>query len=131
MTLQRKTPLRQQPTKKRRRKPSDGPWRNDVLKKRGQFCRACARSYDLQADHMIPRSQGGPSIVANGLPMCGPFAGDCHGKRTRYELKIERDWLDQDQVDWLADQGHAVWEADGSVSGRHRKLFAPMRNGER
>lgn len=46
-----------------------------------------------------------------------------HEMKTRHELLIDPAWLDEDQLMWLADQGHAEWLLDGVVVGRHRRLF--------
>jgi 5-methylcytosine-specific restriction endonuclease McrA len=36
------------------------------------MCGPCAVTYDLQIDHLIPRSRGGATTVRNGRAMCGP-----------------------------------------------------------
>ena len=77
-------------------------------------------------DHVIPRSQGGPSVVENGLPLCGPFGNGCHDLKTAHRLLIEQSMLDVDQIQWLADSGHVWWLPDGSVAGRHCVLFAAL-----
>jgi hypothetical protein len=97
---------------------------------RGTLCRGCGGREHVQADHLIPRSQGGPSIVANGLPLCGEFGtGKCHVRKTNHELLIKREWLDGDQLDWLKASGNAWWLPDGTVAGRHCRLFAPAEKG--
>ncbi len=114
----------------KRSKRNDGPWRLEALARRGGRCRSCGGTMHVQADHMIPRSQGGPSIVENALILCGEFGdGRCHVKKTNHELLIRRDWLDADQVEWLRASGNAWWEEDGTVSGRHNRLFAPVEEG--
>jgi 5-methylcytosine-specific restriction endonuclease McrA len=99
---------------------NDAPWRAEVFELRGGYCRvpACG-GRDLQCDHLIPRSQGGPSVVPNGWPLCRAH----HEAKTAHELKIRPEWLDEDQVEWLATEGHATWGEDGEVRGRHRRLF--------
>jgi len=83
----------------------------------------------LQCDHIWPRSQGGPSVVENGLLLCGPFApGECHRRKTEKLLLVERSWLDQDQVDWLASVGWVEW-IDGEPHGRGCRSFAPTEEG--
>jgi 5-methylcytosine-specific restriction endonuclease McrA len=110
---------------------NDGPWRLEVFARRGGRCRCCGDTMHVQADHMIPRSQGGPSIVENGLPLCSEFGkGQCHLRKTNHELLIRRDWLDADQVEWLRASGNAWWEEDGTVAGRHNRLFAPVEEGK-
>lgn len=116
--LVRRTPLR---AKHRR---NDSSWRTECLARRGAWCRACGSSRDLQSDHLIPRSQGGPSIVENGLILGGPFGCGCHDRKTAHQLLIQRAWLDPDQLTWLEQEGHATWGPDGVVSGKHCRLFA-------
>lgn len=111
-------------TRPRKRRRNDSTWHNDVIALRGNHCRACGRP-DPQTDHLIARSQGGPSVTANGLPLCGPFAGGCHDAKTAGRLKIRREWLDPDQITWLQEAGHAWWLDDGTVAGAHCGLFAP------
>lgn len=113
-------------TKKPRRPRSDAGWRSDVLFRRGGFCRACGDTRQPQADHLIPRAQGGPSIVENGLPLGGPFGCGCHDLKTAHKLLVQRDWLDPDQIEWLAEQGHVEWTESGEPVGRHARLFAPI-----
>jgi 5-methylcytosine-specific restriction endonuclease McrA len=114
-------------TGKRRRKPrrNDAPWRSEVFALRGAYCRVpgCV-GRDLQCDHLIPRSQGGPSVVPNGVPWCQEH----HDQKTAHQLRIRPEWLDGDQLEWLAAEGHAVWDETGEVRGRHRRLFT--RRGE-
>jgi hypothetical protein len=114
----------------RQRARNDAPWRAEVMALRGEQCRACGSTQQVEADHVIERSQCGPSIVENGLPLCGEF-GPCqaHLRKTRNQLQIRRDWLDPDQIEWLDRQGHARWDPDdGTVSGRFWKTFAPAGN---
>lgn len=114
-----------------RSRRNDGPWRDEVLAEYGASCRVCG-DLNVQADHLIPRAQGGPSIVANGLVLCSEWSvvtpGGCHPAKTAHRLKIDRDWLEPGQIEWLEREGHAWWLADGSVAGRHFKLFRPYRS---
>jgi predicted restriction endonuclease len=113
-------------TKKAR---NDSPWRNEVMQRYGPACVACGTVRHVQADHLIPRGQGGPSVVENGLPLCGEFGRPgwkgCHPAKTDHELLIRKEWLAPEQVAWLEEHGHARWEKDGTVAGRHCWLFAP------
>ena len=70
----------------------------------------------LEVNHVIPRSQGGPSVVANGMPLCAHH----HRLVTDAVLAMHWSWLDDDQVEWLAVEGH-VWV---DVHGPHRGRFA-------
>ncbi len=109
------------PMRKARR--NDSPWRKEVLAKRGQACRRCGRSDGIQSDHIKPRSQGGTSVVENGLPLCM----GCHRLKTEHRILVDKRWLDDDQVDWLRDVGWVWWDDDGEVYGPGRKSFARER----
>lgn len=115
----------------RRRKPrrNDSGWRAEVIARRGGFCRSCGDTGHVQADHIWPRSQGGPSVVENGLMLCGEFSrntpGGCHPAKTEHRMLIERSWLDPDQIDWLRDVGRVWWDADGQPHGQGWRDFAP------
>lgn len=117
--------------KKRRR--NDGPWRNEVLEKRGAYCRSCGESQDLQIDHVMPRSQGGQSDVENGLVLCGPWSkaspwpNGCHQAKTEKRMTIEYDWLDPDQVEYLALKGWVSWNEQGEPGGHGCRGFAARR----
>lgn len=113
-----------------RNRRNDTQWRNDCLEARGERCRSCGTTMNVQMDHMIGRGQGGPSVLENGLPLCGPFAKACHDRKTAGLLKIRREWLDSDQVAWLELAGHAIWLPDGTVAGRHNVLFAAVNDTE-
>lgn len=97
--------------------------RRAVIELRGAYCRVCGKVRQLECDHIIPKGIGGsPSktCVENGWILCR----DHHEAKTRHRLRIRPEWLDDDQIEWLADQGHAWWE-DGEVHGLHRRLFVP------
>ena len=118
-------------TRQRSHARNDAAWRKQVMALRGEACRACGSSRHVECDHLIERSQGGPSVIENGTPLCGEF-GPCraHVRKTRNELQIRREWLDPDQVEWLAQEGHARWEPDGTVTGRFHKTFAALNHQE-
>jgi len=147
--LERKTPLRsltplqrrslrQAPLQRGTRPPKsaqqganerrDAQWRTLVYQSRGRYCRSCGESRPerIQVDHMVPRSPATRWEPCNGLPLCDDFGrGRCHPRKTAHQLLVRREWLDDDQAQWLAEQGHAVWQPDGSVTGRHCRLFSP------
>lgn len=107
------------------RRRNDAPWRRAVLARYGGVCAACGhgRVEYLECDHLKPRSQGGQSDVENGLPLCGPWGGnDCHARKTAGQLKIRKDWLAADQLQYLRDIGW-VWWTDGEVYGPGRNHF--------
>lgn len=113
---------RERGTRSTARRRNDAPWRKEVEAKRGRYCRACLTSHRLQADHIKPRSQGGPSVVENGMLLCEEH----HTAKTNGELRIQRDWLDEDQIVWLREQGWVWWDDDdGEVYGRGRNHFEP------
>lgn len=97
---------------------------------RGEVCVRCGDTRNVQADHLWPRSQGGPSVVENGLPLCGEFSrntpGGCHPMKTAGTIVIEPTWLTWQQILWLADVGWVKWGPDGQPYGRGWKHFAPM-----
>lgn len=115
-------------TKKRR---NDSGWRAEVMAAYGPACVSCGDTAHVQADHMWPRGQGGPSDVRNGLPLCGEFSrntpGGCHPKKTASTIVIEPEWLAPEQIEWLAEVGWVAWDDDGQPYGRGWKHFAPQR----
>lgn len=118
----------------------DREWRAEVLLLRGHQCRVVAHllrippiyrtpeqrglvaSCDgrIEVDHMIPRRPSTRWAVPNGLPLCSHH----HRLKTGHLLLIDPAWLDLDQVQWLAEEGHVEWCWDGIVVGQHRRLFA-------
>lgn len=93
---------------------------------RGQYCRCCLRSGPVQADHVMPRSQGGQSVVENGMPLCD----ECHRAKTEHRVLVKKSWLDADQLEYLETVGWVWWDSTGEVYGHGRKSFA-QENGER
>lgn len=129
--LRRRTGLRRNPPKgeARQRRDArlreDAAWRAECFRIRGSVCRGCGSTRDVQMDHIVGRVGSDRLALGNGLPLCGDFGdGRCHPRKTARQLLIQRDWLDQDMIDWLACEGYAVWETDGTVSGRHCVRFA-------
>lgn len=109
------------PPKVTPRRRNDGPWRAEVILLRGGFCRVCWTTRDLQADHVMPRGQGGPSVVENGTVLCREH----HEAKTERRLLYRRAWLDDDQKAWLRDVEWVWWDDDGEVHGRGRRGFEP------
>ena len=103
---------------------NDGPWRAECLAKRGTYCRSCGSVLNVQMDHIKPRSQGGKSVVENGLPLCVV----CHEAKTESRLQIRREWLDPDQIAWLAAEGWVTWDVHGQPCGEGWKHFAPRQS---
>jgi hypothetical protein len=127
-----------EPRRPRPRRRDDSAWREECLGRRGRYCRACPSALQvpgvvvgnkiagfrgmpipLEIDHVWPRSQGGPSVLENGLVLCRKH----HGEKTAGRLRIEPGWLDADQVAWLADVGWVEWQADGQPRGRGWRHF--------
>ena len=125
--LQRGTPIRStRSTSNNAGRRRDAQWRDLVYQLRGRYCRSCGGGVDVQVDHMIPRSPATRWEPCNGLPLCGDFGGGrCHPRKTAHQLLIQRGWLDPDQIEWLRASGLAEWLPDGSVTGRHCRIFAP------
>lgn len=107
-------------TKKRRR--NDAPWRAEVIALRGRYCRACGTFRLLQCDHVKPRSQGGKSVVENGMMLCT----HCHLRKTERSMLIEFEWLDADQIVYLAEIGWVDWDEDGQPFGNGMRGYAPL-----
>lgn len=109
------------PRSKRR---NDGPWRQECAVAYGLWCRASGvHAGPIQCDHVWPRSQGGPSVVENGLFLCESH----HDAKTASRIVIDPEWLTPEQIDWLAQVGWVSWNADGQPSGRGMRHFAPRR----
>lgn len=57
-------------------RPGQGPrWfppamRAVIMRRDGYRCRICGSRYQLEIDHIIPYSLGGPTTVANGQVLC-------------------------------------------------------------
>jgi 5-methylcytosine-specific restriction endonuclease McrA len=109
-----------------RRRRNDAPWHAQCTAEYGPMCSipGCG-STRTQMDHLIKRSQGGPSVVENGWPLCDETANGHHVAKDSGRLKIRREWLTERQLTWLATNGHASWLPDGTVAGRHCRQFAP------
>lgn len=114
-------------------KPNRGPrrndsrWRADVLAAYGARCVSCGDTRHVQADHLWPRAQGGPSDVLNGLPLCGEYSavtrGGCHPAKTAGRLLIDPAWLTAAQREFLADGGWVAWDRAGAPYGRGFRHF--------
>ena len=104
------------------RRRNDAPWRAEVIAKRGAYCRRCGKVMGLQADHVISRSQRGPSVVENGMMLCGE---PCHRLITEHKILYEFEWFDPDQIRWLAEHNHVAWDDEGLPYGRSFQNFAP------
>ena len=107
------------------RRASEAGWRTEVIEKRGRSCRVCGGT-DVEIDHLIPKGMGGSARltrIENGLPLCRRH----HRDKTEHKLKIQRRWLDQDQLDWLAYWGYCRWDENGETWGTHRNLFLEER----
>lgn len=106
-------------------------WSRLVRDTRGELCVAVASEYGIcqghhEADHIVPKSQGGPYVVENGAVLCHRH----HEMKTNSELKYRREWLQPDQVAWLAECGWVAWDADGQPYGRGWKHFHPINETE-
>ena len=104
---------------------NDAQWREDVLAAYGRSCVVCATTRWLQADHVWPRGQGGPSDVRNGLPLCEEH----HRAKTEGRLRIRYEWLAEDQRAFLREAGWVWWDADGLPCGRGWKHFEERKGG--
>lgn len=115
-------PVDQPRRRPRRPRRNDSGWRATCLELYGEWCRVpdCPHPQPVEMDHLIQRSQGGPSVPGNGLPLCRVH----HRLKTDCLLLVAPEWLDPRHVRWLSDEGHAEWLMDGVVVGRHYRIFA-------
>lgn len=121
LTRSTKAPARAQAPRKRPAR-NDGPWRRECIAAYGEWCRKCGKR-EVQMDHMIPRSQGGKSVVENGLPLCPEH----HQMKTDSQMVIEYRWLTSAQRAFLASERWVDWDDDGQPFGRGHKHFGPRR----
>lgn len=116
--------------RERSKSRNDAIWRRDCIALYGERCVACG-DRRVEMDHIIPRSQGGRSVVENGLPLCGAWSqsvdGGHHGMKTAGTLKIRREWLTEAQVVFLAEQGWVYWNDRGRPLGRGYRHFDEAR----
>lgn len=114
-----------------KRRKNDAPWRRECEQARGLYCRSCGDTSHLECNHVWPKSQQGPSVVENGMFLCGAFSrttpGGCHPAVTEGKLKMKREWLDPDQVAWLREVGYVWWDEDGELWGRGSRRFEPVK----
>lgn len=107
---------------------NDARWGISCRDLYGTRCVVCGDP-DTEVDHIIPRSQGGPSVIDNGLILCGAWSstvdGGHHGMKTAGTLKIRYEWLTPAQVEFLADWGWVTWDENGEPFGQGWKHFAP------
>lgn len=61
--------------------------------------------------------------MENGLILCQKH----HEQKTNSEIQIQYEWLDEDQVAWLAEVGWVAWDDDGEPYGRGMRHFAPRK----
>jgi hypothetical protein len=106
---------------RRSRRPSDAPFRAEVLARWGNGCAVCGEG-PVQAAHLMAKSQSGPSVVENGLPLCLLH----HTAFDGYRLQLSWSVLADVQRAWLAAAGYVAWDADGQPTGRGARRFAPM-----
>lgn len=88
-------------------------WRGAVMLAGNFQCAGCGYGVVryLEADHIIPRAQGGLNDVDNGLVLCGEF-GQCkrHPRKTAGEPAIiEHRMLRDEQVAYLSEHGWVEW----------------------
>lgn len=116
-----KTPSARSKSTQRPRR-NDGPWRKECVDRYGEWCRVCGTTRHVQADHIHPRGQGGKSVVENCLFLCAKH----HEDKTNSLLKIERSWLEEDQIVYLAGIRWVAWDHDGEPYGHGWKHFATV-----
>lgn len=81
---------------------------------------------------MMPRGQGGKSDPRNGLPLCGPWSqntiGGCHQLKTDGRIVIEPEWLEQEQIEFLAAVGWVRWNEAGQPEGLGWRHFGEWKD---
>lgn len=97
---------------------NDSAWRAECLEAWGHSCVVCGAT-PVQMDHIMPRSQGGESIVWNGLPLCEPD----HRAKTEHRLLIRPEWLSDGQRAYLRARGWVWWDETGRPCGRGMRSF--------
>jgi hypothetical protein len=112
--------------KRPRTRKSEAPFRHEVMAAYGKVCKACGSTTWVQAAHLWAKSQGGPTIVDNGVPMCRTH----HEDYDQYRLQMRYEWLAPNQLAWLAGSGYATWDEFGQPVGRGARRFAPMTSGQ-
>lgn len=98
---------------------TDADWRRAIEQHFGAWCQVCGSTRDLEADHIMPRSQGGLSDLGNGMLLCRK----CHAAKTAGRLKIAMSVLFTVQVQWLEDHDWVRWAVDGVARGRGCRHF--------
>lgn len=81
-------------------------------------CRVCGGTSDVQAAHIVPRSQvaaGHGEHVDNIVPLCGDFGNGCHGLFDRGELDL-LPFLT------LGEQAYAVLIHPGGMVGAYQRV---------
>jgi hypothetical protein len=61
-----------EPRKAKTKKPIPNGLRKQVFERDAYRCVSCGSWHDLQADHIIPESKGGPTTLENLQTMCRP-----------------------------------------------------------
>lgn len=59
-------------------------------------------------------------MVENGTMLCQRH----HQMKTESKIQYRYEWLDEDQIAWLAQIGWVTWDADGRPRGRGLRHFA-------
>lgn len=104
-------------------------WAEAVKTLYGPWCLICG-SADIELDHVMPKSQGGPYHPGNGVPLCGPFSpsitGGHHKAKTEGRLKYPTNQLHTVTLEFLADARWVAFGEDGQPYGRGWRHFEPM-----
>ena len=110
---------------------NDSQWRADCIETYGARCLACGDP-NIEMHHIIYRSHCGPSVVENGIPLCGAWSstvdGGHHAAAHAGKLKICPEWLTDAQRIFLAKYRWVDWDASGLPFGQGYKHFAPRKH---
>lgn len=107
-------------------RPSESPFRAEVLALCGTRCAVCQTSRDIQAAHIIGKGQGGPTVAWNGIPLCREH----HEAYDQYRLKLRWEHLTVPQLAGLMLAGYVDWDDDGEPFGRGMRRFENMTSGQ-
>lgn len=81
---------------------------------------------NLEAHHLVLRSQSRDEYVddvRNGIALCGPWARNCHASVHEGRMDIRWEWLLEDSLACLEEQG-MEWNEAGLPVGPSSKYFA-------
>lgn len=108
---------------------TEAEWGRAVRDWLGVACAVCRSTYLTQADHIIPRAQGGLNDLHNGWMICGPYDCAAHALITANLLKIDPNLLRAEHLLYLADHNYVIFDpTTGEPFGRGMRRFERLRS---